>query len=183
MNSTSSAPTIQVLRDLFARFGLPEQTVSDNGPPFNSQNFATFMKSNGIKHIRSTPYQPSTNGLAERFVQTFKRALKTSEGNGKPVHHRLASFLFSYRNTTHATTNREPSELFLKRELRTCMDLLRPDSSVKVQAAQKQHHDSYSDQQSYKMGDNVMHVTIAEDQSGYLVLWLKLRDHYPTLFK
>ena len=72
MNSTAAEPTIQVLRDLFARFGLPEQTVSDNGPPFNSHDFATFMKSNGIKHIRSTPYQPSTNGLAERFVQTFK---------------------------------------------------------------------------------------------------------------
>ena len=61
------------------------------------------MKSNGIKHIH-TPYQPSTNGLAKRFVQTFKRALKTNEGNGRPVHHRLASFLFSYRNTTHTTT-------------------------------------------------------------------------------
>ena len=159
MNSTAAASTIQVLRDLFARFGLPEQTVSDNGPPFNSQDFASFMKSNGIKHIRSTPYQPSTNGLAERFVQTFKRALKTSESNGKPVHHRLANFLFSYRNTAHATTNRSPSELFLKRELRTRMDLLRPDSSVKVaekQAEQKQQHDSHSAQRSYKMGDTVM---------------------------
>ena len=83
MNSTAAGPTIQVLRDLFVRFGLPEQTVSDNGPPFNSHDFATFMNSNGVKHIRSTPYQPSTNGLAERFVQTFKRALKTSEGNSE----------------------------------------------------------------------------------------------------
>ena len=158
-NSTAASPTIQTLRDLFARFGLPEQTVSDNGPPFNSQDFSTFMKMNGIKHIRSTPYQASTNGLAERFVQTFKKAPKTSEGSGKPVSHRLANFLFSYRNTVHATTNRAPSELFLSRQLRTRMDLLRPDSSVKVaerQAEQKRHHDSHSDQRSYKMGDNVM---------------------------
>ena len=149
MNSTAAATTIQALRDLFARFGLPEQTVSDNGPPFNSQDFATFMKLNGIKHIRSSPYQPSTNGLVERFVQTFKKALKTTEGNGRPVHHRLASFLCSYQNTIHATTNQSPSELFLKRQLRTRMDLLRPDSSVKVaerQAEQQQQHDSHSDQ-------------------------------------
>ena len=84
------------------------------------------MKSNGIKHIRSTPYQPSTNGLAERLVQTFKRSLKTSEGNGRSVHHCLGSFLFRYRNSVHATMNRSPSELFLSRQLRTRMDLLRP---------------------------------------------------------
>ena len=158
-NSTAASPTIQALQDPFATFGLPEQIVSDNGPPFNSQDISTFMKLNGIKHIRSTPYQPSTNGLAERFVQTFKKALKTSEGSGKPVSHRLANFLFSYRNTVHATTNRAPSELFLSRQLRTRMDLLRPDSSVKVaerQAEQKRHHDSHSDQRSYKMDDNVM---------------------------
>ena len=161
MSSTSAANTIQHLWSLFARFGLPEQCVSDNGPPFNSQDFATIMKGNGTKHIRSSPYQPATNGLAERFVQTFKRALITSEGSGRPVHHCLACFLLSYRNAPHATTNRCPCELFLKRALRTRMDLLRLDGAVKVgekQAMQKQHHDSRASQQErcYKVGDSVM---------------------------
>ena len=57
MSSTSAASTIPHLRSLFARFGLPEQCVSDNGPPFNSEDFATFMKGNGIKQIRCSPYQ------------------------------------------------------------------------------------------------------------------------------
>ena len=122
--------TIPHLRSLFARFGLPEQCVSDNGLPFNSEDFTTFMKGNRIKHICSSPYQPATNSLAERFVQTFKRALIASEGNGRPVHHRFASFLLSYRNAPHATMNRSPCELFLKRALRTRMDLLRPDGLV-----------------------------------------------------
>jgi len=161
MSSTSAANTIQQLRSLFARFGLPEQCVSDNGPPFNSQDFAAFMKSNGIKHIRSSPYQPATNGLAERFVQTFKRALVTSEGSGRPVHHRLASFLLSYRNTPHATTNRSPAELFLKRALRTRMNLLKPDGTARVaekQAMQKKHHDRQAAQRErcYQAGDAVM---------------------------
>ena len=134
--SISAASTIPHLRSLFARFGLPEQCVSDNGPPFNSEDFATFMKGDGIKHICSSPYQPATNGLAERFVQTFKKALMASEGSGRPVHHRLASFLLSYRNAPHATMNRSPCELFLKRALHTKMDLLRSDESVKVAAGE-----------------------------------------------
>ena len=68
MSSTTSFKTIEALRSLFAKYGLPEQLVSDNGPQFTSEEFADFMKVNGIKHIRSAPYHPSTNGLAERFV-------------------------------------------------------------------------------------------------------------------
>ena len=40
MKSTTAAKTIEVLRHLFARFGLPEQLVSDNGPQFVAEEFA-----------------------------------------------------------------------------------------------------------------------------------------------
>ena len=43
MNSTTASKTITVLRELFARFGIPKQVVSDNGPQFVSQEFALFM--------------------------------------------------------------------------------------------------------------------------------------------
>ena len=52
MNSTTSQRTIVELRKMFAAHGLPQQLVSDNGPQFISDEFAAFMKSNGIKHIR-----------------------------------------------------------------------------------------------------------------------------------
>ena len=72
MKSTTAEKTIEVMITLFGSYGIPEQVVSDNGPQFTSEEFAEFMRRNCIKHIRSTPYHPSTNGLAERFVQTFK---------------------------------------------------------------------------------------------------------------
>ena len=62
--STTVSKTIEVLRVMFAAYGLPDQIVSDNGPQFISSEFATFLKQNGVKHIRSAPYHPSTNGLA-----------------------------------------------------------------------------------------------------------------------
>ena len=70
-STTKASATIQVLRDIFAVHGLPVELVSDNGPPFASEEFATFTRQNGIRHIRSPPFHPSTNGAAERAVKTF----------------------------------------------------------------------------------------------------------------
>ena len=92
MITTTTADTLKALRKMFAQYGLPEQIVSDNGPQFVSAEFATFAKKNGIKHIRCAPYHPSSNGLAELFVQTFKRAMKASEKDGRSPSHRLAEF-------------------------------------------------------------------------------------------
>ena len=73
-NSTSTT-TINKLRHLFSIHGLPQIIVSDNGTCFTSDEFRQFMENNGVRHIKSAPYHPATNGLAERAVQTFKRTL------------------------------------------------------------------------------------------------------------
>ena len=70
----SISSTIDVLRQIFSMFGVPEHIVSDNGAQFTSEEFATFMTVNGIKHSLSAPCIPSTNGLAERFVHAVFEA-------------------------------------------------------------------------------------------------------------
>ena len=119
MPSTTSTKTTEALESVFAKYGLPEQLVSDNGPQFTSQEFIQFTRQHGIRHIRSTPYHPSTNGLAERFVLTFKSAMKASEDDGLSLHIRISRFLANYRAAPHATTGISPSELFLQRKMRT----------------------------------------------------------------
>ena len=81
---------------MFSVFGLPQQLVSDNGPQFISAEFEKFVKENGVKHVCSAPYQPSTNGLVERFVKSFKQALKAGERRGVPSQQCLAEFLLAY---------------------------------------------------------------------------------------
>ena len=78
MTSTTAERTIAELRNLFARYGIPEQVVTNTGPQFPSEEFKDFMNMNGVKHIRSFPYHTSTKGAAERLVQTVKRALKAA---------------------------------------------------------------------------------------------------------
>ena len=143
--NTTTASLIVELRRVFAAFGLPRQVVSDNGPQFVSAEFEKFMKENGVKHLRSAPYHPSTNGLAERFVQSLKQALKVVERQGIPSQQCLAEFLLTYRVTPHSTTNESPSKLLMGRELRTCLDLLHPDCGSTVlehQSQQKDQHDT-----------------------------------------
>ena len=65
ISSTTTVKTIAVLRHLFSAYGLPEQIVTDNGPQFISEEFRTFLRRNGVKHIRSAPYHPASNGAVE----------------------------------------------------------------------------------------------------------------------
>jgi transposase InsO family protein len=50
-----------------------EQVMSDNGSAYKSRRFAKLLRRLGIRHIRTRPYTPRTNGKAERFIQTLLR--------------------------------------------------------------------------------------------------------------
>ena len=160
MNSTTSQKTITEIRKLFSAYGLPMQLVSDNGPQFISEDFAQFMKSNGIKHIRCAPYHPASNGAVERLVQTFKKAMKAAKECGKDLQQALSNFLLTYRSTPHTTTNETPAQLFLNRKLRTRLDLLLPNKDKTIlgaQAKQKQSHDHKKNgMREFKVGEEVL---------------------------
>lgn len=76
-------------------YGLPHQIVSDNGPQFFSEEFTVFLKANGVKHTRTTPYHPASNGEAECFILIFKQQIKAAQYEGLPWSQKLANFLLS----------------------------------------------------------------------------------------
>ena len=144
------------MRSSFAALGLPEVIVSDNAATFTSDEFGQFLKRNGIRHVRTPPYHPASNGLVERAVQTFKEGLKKlTEGS---LSTRLARFLFKYRITPHSTMGVSPAELMYGRRLRSQLDQLHPDLGRKVcqsQDQQKRGHDVRSQVREFKVGDKV----------------------------
>ncbi|KAL5493753.1 hypothetical protein EMCRGX_G014975 [Ephydatia muelleri] len=156
--STTTSGTVKALREIFCRFGLPRVIVSDNGPQFSSQEFKQFCDSNNIVHIRSTPYHPKTNGLAERAVRTFKESFLASQGSTDDVELRLQRFLLSYRNTPHKSTGRAPAEMLMGRKLQTKLDLLKPDSLSYMDQAvvkQKLYHDQGAKLRIFRDGEEV----------------------------
>ena len=108
MSTSTSEATIEKLRIAFSTHGLPEMVVTDNGSNFVSKELEAFLKQNGIRHIKTAPYYPSSNGLAERAVQTFKEGMKKLKDGSLET--RVSLFLSRYRITPQTSTGISPAD-------------------------------------------------------------------------
>ena len=154
--SATSLITISLLRKTFAALGLPDVVVSDNASNFTSEEFEDFLKSNGVKHVRTPPYHPASNGLAERAVQTFKEGMKKLKD--ETLGTKLARFLFKYQITPQTTTGISPAELIYGRPLRSHLDAVRPDVGRRTRVAQerqKTNHDQHARNREFHTSDKV----------------------------
>ncbi|XP_041564867.1 uncharacterized protein K02A2.6-like [Drosophila elegans] len=123
MSSTTTANTIAALSSIFAIEGYPKTMVSENGPQLTADAFEEFCKLHGIRHITTAPFHPASNGLAERFVQTFKFAVKKNLKDGIPLREAVTKYLSSYRFTPNAQ-GKTPAELIHGRPVRTVLSQL-----------------------------------------------------------
>lgn len=132
---TDCSKVLKRLVAFFARFGLPDVLVSDGGPPFNSHTFVSFLRKQGINVLKSPPYNPSSNGQAERSVRTVKEVLKKfllePEMLKLEMEDQLNLFLINYRNSCLTNDGEFPSEKIFSFNPKTIMDLLNPKKQYK----------------------------------------------------
>ena len=102
------------LIDLFSIEGYPDEIVSDNGPPFQSKEFAKFLSGLGIKHTTSSPGYPHSNGFIERHIQTVKNMLSKSSNTRS-----FQEVLADLRTTCIGTGLPSPAEILHGRNLTT----------------------------------------------------------------
>ena len=120
MPNMASSTVIGKLKNIFARTGIPETLISDNGTQFVSEECSQFLKDWGVSQITSSPHYPQSNGEAERGVAIAKSILRQPD----PF---LA--LLAYRATPVQPTGVSPAELACGRKLRTKLPTL-PESLI-----------------------------------------------------
>ena len=112
---TASEHVILHCKSIFARHGIPETLITDNGPQFSAFVFRKFSDAYGFTHVTSSPRYPQSNWEAERAVQTVKALLKTASD---PY---IA--LLTYRSTL-LQSGHSPAELLMGRKLRSTLPIL-----------------------------------------------------------
>ena len=138
----ATSAVVEAMKSVFACHGIPKRLRSDNGPQFTSAEFKNFCKQYGIEHETSSPHFQSSNGEAERAIQTVKKLWKKSKDKF------LA--LLDYRTTPLADINLSPAQLLMGRRPR---NLLPSSKEILLPKAPdprivKRHFDS--DKQSQK---------------------------------
>ena len=96
----------------FASHGISvERVMTDNGAPYRSILHAQLCHQLGLKHLRTQPYRPRTNGKAERFIQTLLREWAYGQRFQTSIHRTAAlkPWLLHYNFTrTHGALGHKP---------------------------------------------------------------------------
>lgn len=127
MSNITAESTVRSLNQIFLLEGPPETLVSDNGAQFTSSLFKNFCTQAGINHLTTAPFHPASNGEAERWVRTFKEAMKKAWLEGKNKSNALDVLLFTYRTMPNPRTGKTPAELLHGRQPRTSLSFLHPN--------------------------------------------------------
>ena len=110
----TAANVISVTKAHFARYGVPETFLSDNGPQYTSQEFVNFAKAHGFKLITRSPYYARATGKAESAVKEAKKMLKKSD---------LLTGLLDHRNTPPQGMTYSPAQRFLCRRTKSTLPI------------------------------------------------------------
>ena len=122
LSSTAMKSTKEKLKKIFATYGTPEQLETDNGPPFQSKEFAEFAVKEGFKHHRITPLHPKANGEAENFMKLLNKTEQRARLENKPAKMAIQELLTGYRSTPHPATGVTPYDAMMNRKVRTKLD-------------------------------------------------------------
>ena len=166
VSSTSARTVVPKLDRAFSSMGIPALVGSDNGPPFNGQEFGDFSKYMGFVHELKRPKNPQANAEAEQFVKILKKLYQICQITVRPLNRKYTG---ENRATPHSTTKVVPVTLiFPNRKFRTRL----PSAITLVQMDFEEifQRDYERRMQMKKYADNRRYVKTSDLQVGDSVL-------------
>ncbi|KAG1190804.1 hypothetical protein G6F70_009370 [Rhizopus microsporus] len=126
--------------DTFSLLGYPRHFVcSDNGSEFKNEILENMFNAMGIDRRYTTPYHPSANGAAERYVQTAKKTLaKILEGAIGDWHHFIPAVQLMINNKISTRLQSTPFSLMFARNMNDYIDY-RDDAGNKLKKEYMPH--------------------------------------------
>ena len=141
LDDITSSNIICHLKSQFARYGIPDELISDNGPQYACSAFNNFSRSYGFVHTTSSPLYLQSNGEVERAVQTIENLLKKGQDPYEA--------LLNYRNTPVDGIGLSPAQILMGRRLETSLptsaELLKPQGTPEI----KQHLQKIKERQKF----------------------------------
>jgi transposase InsO family protein len=113
LSDGKATTVINILKQHFARLGIPKEFMSDNGPEFANHEFRNFAKEYNFRHVTSLPRYLQSNGMAERAVQTIKNLFRKARDDHKDPYTCIA--LMELRNSEIPGVELSPAQLLLGR--------------------------------------------------------------------
>lgn len=124
VKSTNFEQTKMVLEEIFAREGFPKNIRSDNGPPFNGDEYKNYCADRGIDTSFSTPLFPQQNGLVENYMKLVNKAMAAAVSNGLCFKKELQAAVNAHNAAAHSVTGLPPEEVMLGRKIKRRLPLL-----------------------------------------------------------
>ena len=156
--------------------------MSDNAPYFVTEDIKRFYKKNGIKHVTPAPYNPSSNGLAERAVRTLKEGLNKFKSGS--LNTRVCRFLYNYRKTIHSITGKSPAEMMFGRSFKSTLVSVKSSSNFSKESAVLSKSLFAGDKGVYNVGDAVFAKNFGKGEpwvAGKIVRVLGIRNYEVTV--
>ncbi|XP_062557038.1 uncharacterized protein K02A2.6-like [Armigeres subalbatus] len=124
VKSTTFEFTRKVLEDIFDREGYPKFIKSDNGPPFNGDDYKRYCAQRGISTIYSTPLFPQQNGMVESYMKVINKAMATASMDKTNFVEELRDAVNAHNAAAHSVTRIPPEEVMSARKIKRGLPLL-----------------------------------------------------------
>ncbi|XP_003731557.2 uncharacterized protein K02A2.6-like [Strongylocentrotus purpuratus] len=122
----SSKTVIKKLKGHFARYGIPNTLISDNGPQFISEDFVNFKKRWDFDHLTISPRHSQSNGKVESAVKAAKRMMKKCRRSRTDQY----KALLEIRNTPTQGLGSSPAQRLHGRRTRTNLPTTKKSSTT-----------------------------------------------------